>query len=106
MGKASGTCGGIGSSQHLHKENFYSNGIQGGIVPIATGMALAEKYMKNSKIVVVFIGDGTLGEGVVYESMNKQQILIERAQHHRIIEEHHFHSLYHHILFYLSVLHL
>lgn len=75
MGKASGTCGGIGSSQHLHKETFYSNGIQGGIVPIAAGMALAETYKNTNKIVVVFIGDGTLGEGVVYETMNIASLL-------------------------------
>jgi transketolase N-terminal domain/subunit len=44
-------------------------------LPIATGMALAEKQKQNSKIVVVFIGDGTLGEGVVYESMNIASLL-------------------------------
>ncbi|MDA9029473.1 thiamine pyrophosphate-dependent enzyme [Candidatus Pseudothioglobus singularis] len=72
---ALGTCGGIGSSQHLHKDSFYSNGIQGGIVPVAAGMALAEKYKKKNRIVVVFIGDGTLGEGVVYETMNLASLL-------------------------------
>ena len=35
-----------GGSQHLQVDNFYSNGIQGGIVPVATGMALAEKMMR------------------------------------------------------------
>jgi len=75
MGKASGTCGGIGSSQHLCNKNFYSNGIQGGIVPVAAGMALAAKRDNNNSIVVVFIGDGTLGEGIVYESMNLASLL-------------------------------
>jgi 2-oxoisovalerate dehydrogenase E1 component len=75
MGKASGVCGGIGSSQHLCKKNFYSNGIQGGIVPVAAGMAFAAKLDKKGAIVVVFIGDGTLGEGVVYESMNLASLL-------------------------------
>lgn len=70
MGKASGVCGGRGGSQHLHWRNFYSNGIQGGIVPIATGMALAEKFKKSGNVVVAFLGDGTMGEGVVYESLN------------------------------------
>lgn len=70
MGKATGLVGGRGGSQHIHWRNFYSNGIQGGIVPIATGMAFAEKAQKTDHIAVVFIGDGTLGEGVVYESMN------------------------------------
>jgi len=70
LGKASGTCGGIGSSQHLCHNNFFSNGIQGGIVPVAAGYALGNKLKKNGAIGVVFIGDGTLGEGALYETMN------------------------------------
>ena len=70
MGRANGVCGGRGGSQHLHWRNLYSNGVQGGIVPIATGMALAEKRKGSHALAVVFIGDGTLGQGVVYESLN------------------------------------
>lgn len=70
MGKAKGVCGGIGSSQHLQRGKFFSNGIQGGIMPVAAGMALANKLSGNGKIGVVFIGDGTLGQGVVYETLN------------------------------------
>lgn len=70
MGKATGVCGGRGGSQHLHWQNFYSNGILGGTVPIATGMALAEKIEGTGAVAVVFIGDGALGEGTVYESLN------------------------------------
>ena len=70
MGKRSGTCGGVGSSQHLCFENFFSNGIQGGIVPLAAGYGLAKKLRKDNHIGIVFIGDGTLGEGVLYETMN------------------------------------
>jgi len=70
MGKATGLVGGRGGSQHIHWRNFYSNGIQGGIVPVATGMALAEKEQKTGQVVLAFIGDGTLGEGVLYESLN------------------------------------
>ncbi len=70
MGKATGLVGGRGGSQHIHWRNFYSNGIQGGIVPVATGMALAQKVQKTGGIAVVFCGDGTLGEGVLYESLN------------------------------------
>lgn len=70
LGKASGTCGGIGSSQHLCKDNFYSNGIQGGITPVAAGYAMANKLKGNGAIGIVFIGDGTLGEGVLYETLN------------------------------------
>lgn len=70
MGRMTGVCGGRGGSQHLHWRNFYSNGIQGGIVPIATGMALAEKYKQSGALAVAFLGDGTLGQGVVYEALN------------------------------------
>lgn len=70
LGKKDGVCGGIGSSQHLQKFNFYSNGIQGGIMPLGAGYALANKLRLNDNIGVVYIGDGTLGEGVVYETLN------------------------------------
>ncbi len=69
-GKKSGVCGGKGGSQHLFKNGFYSNGIQGGIVPVSAGLAFAKKIQKNKNISVVFIGDGTLGEGAFYETLN------------------------------------
>jgi 2-oxoisovalerate dehydrogenase E1 component len=70
MGKVTGMCGGVGGSQHLCGKQFFSNGVQGGITPVAAGMALAEKLGGSQRIVVVYIGDGTLGEGVVYETLN------------------------------------
>jgi len=70
MGRSTGVCGGRGGSQHLHWRNFFSNGIQGGIIPIATGMALAEKYKQSGAVTIAFLGDGTLGEGVIYEAFN------------------------------------
>ena len=70
MGKKDGVCSGVGSSQHLQLDNFYSNGIQGGILPLAAGFALGNKLSKNGNIGVVYIGDGTLGEGIVYETLN------------------------------------
>jgi TPP-dependent pyruvate/acetoin dehydrogenase alpha subunit len=70
MGRATGVCGGRGGSQHLHWRNFYSNGVQGGTIPIATGMALAEKYKQTGAVTIAFLGDGTLGEGVIYEAFN------------------------------------
>jgi acetoin:2,6-dichlorophenolindophenol oxidoreductase subunit alpha len=70
MGRATGPCGGKGGSQHLHRGNFYSNGVLGSTVPVATGVALAEQRKGSGALAVVFTGDGTLGEGVVYESFN------------------------------------
>ena len=70
MGKQTGMCGGRGGSQHMCAQGFFSNGIQGGIVPVAAGLALAQKLQGRPNITVVFIGDGTLGEGVLYETLN------------------------------------
>jgi len=70
MGRSSGVCGGRGGSQHLQWRGFYANGILGGTVPLAAGMALAEKLAASGRMVFSFLGDGTLGEGVIYESLN------------------------------------
>ena len=70
MGKKDGLCGGRGGSQHICDEGFFSNGVQGGIMPLAAGLAFSEKFNKTGNIVVVFIGDGTLGEGILYETLN------------------------------------
>ncbi len=71
MGKEDGLCSGRGGSQHICDDGFFSNGVQGGILPLAAGLAFSEKNQKKSKnIVIVFIGDGTLGEGVLYETIN------------------------------------
>lgn len=70
MGRETGVCGGFGGSQHFYTKNHLSNGIQGGMTPIGTGLALANKIKKNDKLVLCFIGDGTLGEGIIYEAFN------------------------------------
>lgn len=70
MGKATGVCGGLGGSQHLHWKDFYSNGVLGSTAPVAVGTALAEKAKGSKAITVIFLGDGALGEGVLYESLN------------------------------------
>lgn len=70
MGKAGGVCGGRGGSQHLQKGNFYTNGVLGSTVPVAAGIAYAEKIKRSGAIGVLFLGDGCFGEGVVYETLN------------------------------------
>jgi acetoin:2,6-dichlorophenolindophenol oxidoreductase subunit alpha len=70
MGRANGVCGGVGGSQHLHRDGFYTNGVLGGTVACAVGTALAEKHKESRAITTVFFGDGALGEGVIYESFN------------------------------------
>ena len=70
MGKSTGVCGVVGGSQHLTAENYYSNGIQGGMTPVAAGRVLAAKMEQKGGITTVFIGDRTLGQGVLYETLN------------------------------------
>jgi len=59
MGRKNGICGGRGGSQHLQKNNFFSNGIQGGIVANSLGMAFAEKY-NNTRNIVMVLGEKVL----------------------------------------------
>jgi len=71
MGLATGVNGGKNLSQHIYiKDKYYTNGVQGGFSPIACGLAYGLKMNKKENVVVNFIGDGTLGEGVLYESLN------------------------------------
>jgi 2-oxoisovalerate dehydrogenase E1 component len=75
MGREAGVCGGIGGSQHLAFRHFHSNGVQGGMTAIGAGHALAIKrnsikQSRGNAIVVTIAGDGTLGQGLLYESMN------------------------------------
>src|SRR5205807_2119344 len=55
---------------HLCKDGFISNGIQGGMAPVTAGMAFALKLKGTQNIGALFVGDGTLGEGTLYESLN------------------------------------
>jgi TPP-dependent pyruvate/acetoin dehydrogenase alpha subunit len=68
MGREGGVCAGRGGSQHLSWGRFHSSGVQGGLVPLALGTALADR--PEGAISVVFLGDGTMGEGLVYEGLN------------------------------------
>jgi 2-oxoisovalerate dehydrogenase E1 component len=69
MGKEGGLCHGRGGSQHLHHGNFFSSGIQGGTALLATGWAWAQKKQGRRSIAIAQIGDGTLGEGALYEAL-------------------------------------
>ncbi len=59
MGRATGVCGGVGGTQNLHWRNMYTGGIQGGMVPVAVGAALAEKLQGTGALCAIFLGDGT-----------------------------------------------
>jgi len=70
MGRSTGICGGVGGSQHLFANDFFSNGIQSGMMPIAAGMAYSFNLEAKNNVVITFVGDGTLGEGQLYETLN------------------------------------
>ncbi len=73
LGKLNGYCGGRGGSQHLcSMENYFlgTNGITGGGIPIGTGAALALKYRGETKVAIVFFGDGASNQGTFHESLN------------------------------------
>lgn len=70
MGKSEGVSGGYGGSQHLYGPEFLSNGIQGGMIPTLAGATFAMSRNKQDVIGVGYIGDGTLGQGILYEAMN------------------------------------
>ncbi len=70
MGREAGVCRGIGGSQHIAYRHFHSNGVQGGMTAIGVGHALALKRRADDGIVAVIVGDGTTGQGLLYESLN------------------------------------
>jgi pyruvate dehydrogenase E1 component subunit alpha len=72
-GKANGCSRGRGGSMHLFdvSRRFYGGyAIVGGGLPIAVGLALADKLQCRSSITACFFGDGAVAEGEFHESMN------------------------------------
>jgi 2-oxoisovalerate dehydrogenase E1 component len=68
MGREGALCLGRGGTQNLCYKRFFSAGIQGGSAPIAVGYAWALRRRGEDAIAVVQVGDGTLGEGTLYEA--------------------------------------
>ncbi|HEY7314585.1 MAG TPA: thiamine pyrophosphate-dependent enzyme [Gemmataceae bacterium] len=67
-GREGALCLGRGGTQNLLHQRFFSAGIQGGSAPIAVGFAWAARRRGEHAIAVAQLGDGTLGEGTVYEA--------------------------------------
>jgi TPP-dependent pyruvate/acetoin dehydrogenase alpha subunit len=44
--------------------------VQESLVPSAVGMAFVEKTKCSDVVICAFVGDSTMGQGVVYESLN------------------------------------
>lgn len=72
-GKAEGCSGGRGGSMHLFDAdtNFYGgNAIVGGGLPLATGLALADRMQGADTVTTCFFGEGAVAEGEFHEAMN------------------------------------
>ena len=74
LGRTGAVCGGYGGSQHLRREGFCSTGVQGEGIAAAVGAALHFRRTRRRDLAVAYIGDGTWGQGVVYESLNLAQL--------------------------------
>lgn len=72
-GKIEGMSRGRGGSMHLFSaaHRFYGGyAIVGGGLPLAAGLALADKMQKKNRVTVCFFGEGAVAEGEFHETMN------------------------------------
>jgi pyruvate dehydrogenase E1 component subunit alpha len=72
-GKLEGCSRGRGGSMHLFDAatRFYGgNAIVGGGLPLAVGLALADKLQGRPRVTACFFGDGAVAEGEFHECMN------------------------------------
>ena len=77
LGKKAGYCKGKGGSMHIADPatgNLGANAIVCGSAGIATGAAFSSQRLRNGRVAVCFIGEGALGQGVLYEVMNLAQL--------------------------------
>jgi TPP-dependent pyruvate/acetoin dehydrogenase alpha subunit len=73
FGKQEGCSRGRGGSMHLFdvSRRFYGgNAIVGGALPLAVGLALADRLAGRSRVTACFFGEGAVAEGEFHESMN------------------------------------
>ena len=73
MGKLNGCCRGRGGSMHFfHRAHrfFGGNAIVGGGLPLALGVALADKMLGRMAVTACFFGDGAADEGEFHETLN------------------------------------
>ena len=72
-GKLEGCCRGRGGSMHVFDRaaRFYGgNAIVGGGLPLAVGIAMADKQLNPGAVTACFFGEGAVDEGSFHESMN------------------------------------
>lgn len=77
FGKHAGCSKGKGGSMHFvnAERHFWGGyGIVGGHIPIAAGLAMANKYNGTGTIATCFFGDGAVDQGALHETMNIAQL--------------------------------
>jgi TPP-dependent pyruvate/acetoin dehydrogenase alpha subunit len=77
LGRKPGYSGGRSGSMHIFDPehgNFGTNGIVGGGIPLATGVALTARTQGTDRVAVAYFGDGALNQGLVPECMNMAAI--------------------------------
>ena len=77
FGKETGCSKGKGGSMHLfdaERHMLGGNGIVGGHIPVATGVAFKIKYNAEDGVVLCFFGDGAIHQGAFHESLNLAKI--------------------------------
>ena len=73
FGRETGYSRGRGGSQMMMDPSigfFGANGITGGSIPFATGVALDAKLRDTGRVTVCFFGDGASNQGVFHETLN------------------------------------
>ena len=73
LGKQEGCSHGRGGSMHLFdasRQFFGGNAIVAGGLPIALGLALADKMQGNNRVTVCIFGEGAVAEGEFHEVLN------------------------------------
>lgn len=73
FGRLSGCCRGRGGSMHVFDRTtrFYGgNAIVGGGLPLAVGVALADRMQGRANVTACFFGEGAADEGAFHESLN------------------------------------
>jgi pyruvate dehydrogenase E1 component alpha subunit len=77
FGRVEGTSRGRGGSMHIFDRatRFYGgNAIVGGGLPLAVGIAMADKDLRQESVTACFFGEGAAGEGAFHESMNLAEL--------------------------------
>src|SRR3954464_5917838 len=88
FGKEHGYCKGRGGSMHIADfslGHLGANAIVGGGTPIATGAAMASRYLRDGKVAMCFVGDGAFSNGVTLESLQLSSMpQFENGLHKRV----------------------